>query len=799
MFWAAETKKQLKNRLLLISFCLLAVINGVMAARQSALTEAGRPAPGRLMTEIYAEYVEDPARLEEYYDELVEYTKSQRKVQKAAEQSGEEFIETRQSIWTGGLYSDDISIIREMREFSRKVSGYPDEVAIYIKNAETNRREFLSAGYSEDSFECRNQVRAGELYARVRDSVVINPVYLNGWGDFYSFSLTGVFSALMAILIGAAVFITEKDSGMLTLVRTTEKGRVPTAVSKLLSAAALSAAATVILTAETFLVIAGTQGLNGGSEALQSLDAFRKSPLIISVAGYLPVYIGQRILSSLVFALATALLSVCFYSYVLTVASSAAFFGLNLALYSTLKGVVQKATGYINLYSLSEGTRLFSRYGAVNLFGAPVRFSVFVLILSALLSVLLFAAAVIVWSTGGTGVEIKAVSSAAAYLRSVAASLRVRLSQRRAGRVRRTRSASLFTAEAFKIWIASGMIPLVLILAVAGVFVFSDSDVFPGREGYTDKLYRLLITEYSGEWTEEKHEEISRKKEEMEQTISESATVTLQLEQGLITAEEYLEFNRKYSVAVRDIGAVSKTYDHSVYLKKRFEKDGIRGYFLDDTGWKAWYNAPVDYCLLAAIIILLTGIFTQEYGQKPVSAVMHASARGRGPTFAAKLAAAGASVFLLRSLSEGAKLVISGSRYALMHPEAPAISSEAFSDIDGGITLSGFFTAVFAFRIISALILGLVVFSLSGILRKPLPTVAVSASVTLLPAIAEYSGFAAAARADFLRLFDSRIVTSSIGAEDAPDLRLAALVFLAAAAAAALLAVACGERFRRRS
>ena len=63
---------------------------------------------------------------------------------------------------------------------------------------------------------------------------------------------------------------------------------------------------------------------------------------------------------------------------------------------------------------------------------------------------------------------------------------------------------------------------------------------------------------------------------------------------------------------------------------------------------------------------------------------MHASARGRGPTFAAKLAAAGASVFLLRSLSEGAKLVISGSRYALMHPEAPAISSEAFSDIDGG-------------------------------------------------------------------------------------------------------------------
>ena len=112
MFWAAETKKQLKNRLLLISFCLLAVINGVMAARQSALTEAGRPAPGRLLTEIYTEYVEDPARLEEYYDELVEYTKSQRKVQKAAEQSGEEFIETRQSIWTGGLYSDDISIIQ---------------------------------------------------------------------------------------------------------------------------------------------------------------------------------------------------------------------------------------------------------------------------------------------------------------------------------------------------------------------------------------------------------------------------------------------------------------------------------------------------------------------------------------------------------------------------------------------------------------------------------------------------------------------------------------------------------------
>lgn len=799
MIYRLEFKKIIENRFVIISFLLIFLLNAFVAYRQAKQTEAEEPAPGKILADFYEEYISSPDEIDAYYDELKEYRKSQAKVKKAAEEAGIEFIETRQSRLTEGLYTDDIDIIDRMRVYAAECTLFPNEIEKYIKNAEINKKEFLKSGYPENSYEVRNQAIAGWLYEQVQKNVTLKPVFINGWDDFYSFSLAGVLSALVSIIIGAAGVVFEKDTGMLPIMKTTRFGRKSTIASKLAVAVILSALAAVLLTAESMAVFAVFEGFSGGTEAIQALSAFRKSFLIISIRGYLPVLFLQRIAASILIAVVSVLISVCFYNYVLTFASSAAIIGINLALFSIGNDIYGRAAGYLNLYSLIEGTRLFSRYSSLNLFGKPLDYYLALAVATVLLILIFCFLAVCFFCRTGTGIEIgvgRKLKNLWRHVREIIKKQR----KKAMGTGALSKTTSIFRHECYKQTVASRMGIIALVVVAAGLALFSRSAPFSEQSGYSEKLYYKYISDYAGEWTEEKHDSILELKERYDKVIADHAMMELMLSQGAITSEEYIQHNRDFVIARREIDSVNMLLDHSRYLKKQLEKTGVRGSFLDDRGWQAYIFRGPDYCLLAAILIIFSGSFSAEYGIKSMSVIIHAAPRGRTAVFVSKTQTVVLISVGLRLLSEIPTIAMCAGMKGMPLPEASAVSVEKLSELNTDISLCELAGVIILIRLLSAVFLGIVVMAVSCITRRAFSAIVTTASVAFIPAICDYSGMKFWAGMDFLKLFEGgRLVLASIASEESPDFRLVILVLIMITVASAILTVISGIRFGKKS
>jgi len=799
MIFMHELRKLLNSRFVIVSLLILLALNGIVAARQAKQTEESNICSVKVLSRIYEDHYNDPEEIDAYYDELTAYKKSQAKVKKEAGQAGIEFIETRQSIWTDGLYTDDLTIIEEMREYAFSCSNYPNEVAKYIANAETNKNEFLKAGYSSDSFEVKNQETAGILYRNVQEKVVLKPLLVNGWEDFYSFSLAGIIAVLMSIIIGSVAFVNEKETGMLPIVKTTRKGRIETVVSKVAAVVICSAVVAIVFSLEALAVFSMMEGVQGGTEPVQALKLFRKSSLIISIRDFLPVILVQRVAAACLMSLTAALTSVIFYNYILSFAVSASLMGVNLALFAAGSDNQQRVVRYLNTYSLCDGVRLFSRYNALNVFGNAVPYNISFAVIIGILIPAIAVVAVLLFCRAGTGIEI-------AVLKRLRLLIIRCFKKTRNGRAVESKGSilsqdtSLVGQEAFKLLWASRLGPVALVIVIAGVLLFYNTLPVLDQYSYTEKLYYKYISEYAGEWTEEKHTRISELKERYEAAISDHSMMLQKREQGQITTAEFEEHNREYVIAKREIDAVSMLFDHSRYLKKQTEKTGVTVSFLDDRGWSQYLFRTPDYSLLIAILILLSGCFPVEYGIKPMSIIMHPTSKGRNPVFMSKLINVIWISVVLRLIGELPALAILSRGLGMPMADAASMSIEKLSDLDCDISLAKLTCMIFAVRLLAAVALGLLVMAFSCLTRKSFAAIVAASSVVLLPAICDYSGMNIWSKVDFLRLFEGgRLVLDSIAKEGDPDFGLVVFVCIVISAIAVVLSVMSNRRFCRKS
>ena len=781
--------------MVIIALILILLLNAFFVLQQIKQTESERMCSGSILADIYAEYAENSTQLDNYYVELKEYQKSQQEVRKAAKKAGLDFIETRQSIWTEGLYTDDIDILDELYAFVADRDNFLHEVTVYVGNTETNINEFLKNGFSENSYECRNQRKAGELYTDVGENVILHTVYITGWNDFYSCSVTGTLVLIFVIVVSSVAFIYEKECGMLTVVKTARRGRRTCGCSKLIACGVISVLAALILTVETFVLISVSEGFNGGDEAIQSLDAFRKSTLIISISGYMPIYICQRMLASLVVSGITSLVSVIFYNYVISFALSAAFVGANFAMFASGSDLLQYPARYINIFSLAEGTRLFSRYAALNILQFPETYGTCLVFMLPLVIAALSAGALLLFCRRGAGVEL-----------SFPKKLKKRTfaeGKQKKQKLRRTCHASghlsLLRHELFKMTAASPLALVASVLLIVGIIVYSKSAAFTREYSYTEKLYARYLSEYSGIWTEEKHLQIRELKDNNENIISGYSTITEKLQQGIITSEEYTEYCNDYVVAVREKAAIAKLYEHSLYLKKENTDTGVTGYFLDSRGWEAYLTADPDYFLYAAILILTAACFSLEYGHKSASCILHTCARGRNYLFFCKLRSVILLAVITRLLCDLPSLIIAWIKLGLPFPSAPVLSAEALTAVKSDITFAGLAVIIMAIRLLSACLLGVLVMSMSCLTRKALGAIAISASLTLLPSLAAYSGITALSKLDFMSMFDAgSLVLVSASVSEGGKFGFAVVFIFAAAIVCSVLTVFSHRRFCRK-
>lgn len=775
-------------------------VTAFLAFRQAKQTDESGLATAKTLTEVFRTYAENRAEIDSYEAELKQYQRTQRTVKKEAEAAGLEFTETRRSIWTDGLYTEDLKIITEIRKIDASRQKYPQEIATYVKNTEQNMAELLISGYTEDSFEYRFQQLAGEEYRAVADSVVLGPVYVSGWNDFYGFTPAAILSLFVAVMAGAAVFIREKETGTLLLTRTAKKGRARTALSKLASAALAGALSSAVITFAAFAVFAAKEGFYGGNEPIQALDTFRKSALLLSVRQYLPVFLASRALAAAAVAVFTAFISAVLYNYVLTFAAGAAFAGINVWLFLKSRQMIMGFSGYsMNLYTLAEGQRTFARYSAFNLFGFPAEYSVAVPVVCLLFIIAASAGAVIIYSRGSEGVRIPFAGRAAEIARKAAERLRSAF-ERAASFFGGGRHTSLFGHELYKSVFSTVIWVVALALCAGGGVLFSRSAAFTAKPGYSDKLFYLFVEEYSGPWTEEKHAEIKGRYDQAQETMNAYAKMKQHAETGRITSDEWFAYLREYNAARRDLPSYEKLFDYSEYLQKKAESTGLSVDFTDDRGWNAFFDRPFDYLGYAAIVIALAGVFSQEYGARSAVSVLRTTKKGRRETLAAKFGMTVAVSAVLTAVSELSAWIPLLRAFDFPGGASVAASIRLFSDMSSGISLSGAALVFSAVRFAAGILLGLVTVCASGLLRSLLPAAAAVAALTALPSVIAWCGYERMSAVDFMRLHSAgSALLASIAGDARPDLLLTSLVVAVLSVAAAAAVLMTGRRYCRRA
>ncbi len=741
-FIGYELKKLLGIRYIWIFFAVFLLLNSVIAYFTASKTAVAQM-PTETIVRFLEEYKKAPERYDAYYQSLLS----------SADGASASLYSESEAFSDMELFNVIYSIVNAETEHERKM----DTV---IANANRNLRDFETMKIKEDSYAYQYQLRIIEEYTQIQNDVILEAEYSYGWNEYFSYELVNVFIFLTVLIIGSVLFLNEKQSGFLPIIRSAKHGRARTATAKILTLLLLSTFVVLLFVLSTWAVYGIVIGFSSPVAHLQSLELFTLSSDDITVGEYFAVSILMKLLSVSIFAVAVLAVSLIFGNYILVYISGAAFLGLNLFLYLTPWLSAEHALRHLNLAAISVGTPIFNRYRAVNCFGSVAEYVPVLLVLFAVLFVTVIAFCIFRYAKHSVSAVYPiwmatAVSFFVARCVDIKSFVVHRKKIWRKERRPRRFSMSLIGAEFYKTVISSRLIFAVLLLVCIKIWYSVDTNT--EKISYSHQFYAEYMTELEGEVTEEKLLWLTKERAKINSVIAMQEMMDAAYSNDQITWEEYSVYREEYAYAISRDKPLAKVEAQADYLARLEAETGVKGWFFYEYGWEKLYTGDADLFLYMCILILLTGTFASEYlsgdMKGAVIQLLRTTKKGRTHTFWAKLISSGTIAFVLALVFNLIDCVTIFSRFEMPAMRALLISMPIFEHISPSITVGGYLVFFFLLRIFAALAMAMLVCALSEILCKYVPILGTVVVLTLLPAVCVYFGVSAAQKINFLNLF----------------------------------------------
>lgn len=747
---ADECRKLAGIKYLWLILALLLVGNAVLAYFE-AQKSLPRGIDVEQIAEFFDEYAADPESMAAYREEMEEFVSQQDELLIAAMREGRDYEPER---WVNRFGTDEFGdrMLFALADISAGAGKqYQKDINKVIRSAQTNLAELLEAGIPADSYECLAQARYAEIYNNLRDSVDIKFEYVTGWGDYFRYDTVIVFIFMALILFASVIFTQESVSGFRSVLRTCRRGRVQTATLKCLLMMLIAVEVVLLFTFSSFAVFGAVQGFSSAENAIQVLSDFTYCPYLISIGEYFLISLGTRLLTFMAFSGILLVISAFATRYIYVYAAGLGIVGVNFLMYSLVRISSNSLVRNINFFAGASGRLLFSRYRVCNIFGNTCSYVTLALVLLAVMLLLAVAGAVMLFAylrvaSGGSSRRIL-VSFRKVFSRGAR--------QKRAPGRAKLYSLSLLRLENYKLVVASRMVAIVLAALCLRAVISVGST--PKSEDNYERILREYMLELEGELTPEKREYIRSEAEFISQTLAAEDQVRREYYEGVISYEEYRDYYADYNYAFSHVEAIKAVQDHEKYIDKCSSELGIDAWFVYDSGWLRLFGTDADVILLVLILIMLTGVFSDEYNTRSSSGgfaqILRTAKRGRAATFSAKLSSAVLTVAVLTVLFNAVQLSVICFGFNLPASEAPLQSLELFGGYKGHMSLLGFTVLTCGIRLIAALTLAVLVCGLSELLRRPLSIMSCAVALTVLPAMLAYFGIEAMSKVDFLRYF----------------------------------------------
>lgn len=725
----AELRKVWGGRVFPVLLAILASANLLLlwmgtrpTAKQppaSAYRAVGAELTGKTMEEkgTYlrekCEEIESLVKIGQYYRELAygDYGLTQYRQDNAAmfDAYEQEYKDKSYTLFTDNL-NTEYRLFSQLQNEYNTVAGYGD----FLQSVQTKANQLSGISIFQNDrtgYDLKNIELTAQVYAGLTETP-IDYFPQKGLYTAISYAFTDLILLASMLLLALILVRQERDSGLLSLVRSLPGGRLKTALAKLAAFAASLLVVLMVLYGVNLAYCSASFGLGSLNRTIQSVPALMRCTMQITVGQYLLRFLLAKWAGAFVMGLWVMLAALvakrAAAGWVGALALPLAMYGIRAAIPATSHWNVIK---YANMVSLLQTNELLGNYRNLFWFGNPVSLPLVEWLTAAVLGGSLFAG-------------FCAVFAKAQLLPTAKRSLTLPLPHT-------TRATSVPREEGKKLLLMNGAAVFLAAFLAFGIYQGITSESYLDAD---EIYYAYYMKHISGPWRTESYNWLTEQGKEFAPMLEvQRRVIGGELSSDALLA--YSSLQQKYTVYQQIVQS-----NIQYYLKQN-----PGAWLVYETGYKKLFGftgtADVQDTLLAGLLCALcfSGLFAMER-KGGMDEILATTPLGRKYTVKAKLRQ---STLVAAGIALGTVLPHLWQilrDYGLPALLAPAMSISELQAVPKFITLSDLLIFWFICRFTACLCMSRITLWLGQKLGNLLPALFISAVAYCLPALLSLSG-----------------------------------------------------------
>lgn len=714
-----EFQKLFSQKLTIVILAVLLVLNGILVWHTATQPLSDTSTATRMdISRVYESYAGQTA--EEMAADLENWMETYRGLW-YFDDEGNFHQPTQEQMDALLVFTDrigtDAGLRSQVLDQVQALTGYEAYLDSVQENAEKLSQSALYS--NKNSFAHRNLLKTAQVYLPLY-AVEVTP------GDSSAVKLaleghtTTVLLLFSMVLIVLNLTLTEREEGLLLLVKPTVNGRMGMITGKIWTLVILLLVLTLGFYGTNLAITGHLFGFGDLSRSIQSLSGYMTSPWMISVGAYIGLYLAARylgmvtvgVLFFLICILAKNRIPACVIGAVVLMVELALYIGIP---YHSWLSILRQ----MNLAALLDTAAFFSDYLCLNILGFPVSIAACSLAACALVSGISIFASCRRWCREETTQSIKSRKRAS----------------RRAGI-----STSLPYHEAYKLLVTcKGGILLVFLILVQTVS-YADMKAY---ETEAEVWYQHYAEILRGDYSEENARYLEEVQVSFEAVSGQQQEYYAQADQGEIS-HEYASFLAS-QIAIDNsqeegFRRAKQQYD---YLKTQTEK-GKAVQFVSTTGYDYLLDDTTSDVLDGAkLCFVLAVCFSVYFTMEDTSGMMRLilpSPAGKRKVMGYKLLVCCGYLLLIWAASFLPRLLGSLSIYPMIDGNYSAASLPQFASLPDGISILEALVLMNGSRLAGAVLVTLVITLFANKIKSPTPVLITSLIVLELPAFLNLLG-----------------------------------------------------------
>ena len=659
------------------------------------------------------EEIESLVKIGQYYRELAygDYGLTQFRQDNAAmfDAYEQEYKDKSYTLFTDNL-NTEYRLFSQLQNEYDTVAGYGD----FLQGVQAKATQLSGISIFQNDrtgYDLKNIELTAQVYAGLTETP-IDYFPQKGLYTAISYAFTDLILLASMLLLALILVRQERDSGLLSLVRSLPGGRLKTALAKLAAFAASLLVVLAVLYGVNLAYCSASFGLGSLNRTIQSVPALMRCTMQITVGQYLFRFLLAKWAGAFVMGLWVMLAALvakrAAAGWVGALALPLAMYGIRTAIPATSHWNVIK---YANMVSLLQTNELLGNYRNLFWFGNPVSLPLVEWLTAAVLGGSLFAG-------------FCAVFAKAQLLPTAKRSLTLLFSHT-------TRATSVPREEGRKLLLMNGAAVFLAAFLAFGIYQGVTSESYIDAD---EIYYAYYMKHISGPWRTESYNWLTEQGKEFAPMLE----VQRRVIGGELSSDALLAYNslqQKYTVYQQIV-----QFNIQYYLK---QNPGAWPVY--ETGYKKLFGftgtADVQDTLLAGLLCALcfSGLFAMER-KGGMDEILAATPLGRKYTAKAKLRQSTlvAAVIAFGTVLPHLWQILRD--YGLPALLAPAMSISELQAVPKCITLSDLLLFWLLCRFAACLCMSRITLWLGQKLGNLLPALFISAVAYCLPALLSLSG-----------------------------------------------------------